>query len=610
MGRHVPIFLLLALAGLAPVGLLAWNSSRTLQADLALARAEERTLHDRAATAIAERIRGDLDKLLRQEQARHYSEYSYFHAPVQSQVLVNTGGNFAYNVSPISGDVPGNPLINGYLQMDPSGRLETPQTLGNPNPGPEQVASSQNFLQKLQGFSKLSSRIRTQGNQAQKPQRREPVDRRILDANRHAKERVATIQKANEGDRPAQEEIRQLAQQEDVPTEETVEIDYYPFQVFTLGGGGVGVKSSTTRSKDPIILALRRVVEQDEKMPREYFQGFELNLDHLKKVTFPRAIAAVAAPNFTASVVSRNQEGDRSVVRNLGPLLPHFELRSGPASPDKAVEGVRERHSRFQVVLGILACITAAALVLFWRLIRGEVDLGRRRQEFVSAVTHELKTPLTSIRMYAELLEDRWVEDPEKQQDYFTTIRSESERLSRLISNVLDYSRLERGKGALALVEVDAAVVARETLEALTPQVEDRGGRLRLHVPEPLPAVHLDRDAFTQVLINLVDNAVKYGSPTGAIDVTLTATPEHLVVTVDNQGDSIPRKERRRIFQDFRRGPGRGVREVSGVGLGLALVRRFARAHGGTVRCMEPVRPGARFQVTFRLAPGRGLETT
>ena len=609
MGRHVPAFLLLALAGLAPVGLLAWNSSRTLRADLALARAEERALHDRAATAIAERIRGDLARLLRQEQARHYSEYSYFHAPVQSQVFVNAGSNFAYNVSPLSRGVPGNPLVNGYLQMDPSGRLETPQTLGNPNPGPKQVASSKNFLTRLQGFSKLSGRIRTQARQVQRPQRTEPVNRRTLDANRHAKERVAKIQKANEGDQPAQKEIQQLAQQVEDQIEETVEIVYFPFQVFTLGGEGVVQASPAAWTKDPIILALRRVVEQDQKMPREYFQGFELNLDHLKKVTFPRAIAAVAASNFTACVVGRNQEGDRSVVRNLGPLLSHFELRAGPAFPDKVVEGVRKSHRRNLWVLGVLAGITATALVLFWRLLRGEVDLGRRRQEFVSAVTHELKTPLTSIRMYAELLEDRWVEDPEKQRDYFTTIRSESERLSRLISNVLDYSRLERGKRALARVEVDAAVLARETLEALMPRAKDRGGRLRLHLPEPLPAVHLDRDAFTQVLINLVDNALKYGAPSGAIDVTLTATPEHLVVTVDNQGHPIERKERRRIFQDFRRGRGRGVREVSGVGLGLALVRRFARAHGGSARCMEPPRPGARFQVTFCFAPDPGAET-
>ena len=151
---------------------------------------------------------------------------------------------------------------------------------------------------------------------------------------------------------------------------------------------------------------------------------------------------------------------------------------------------------------------------------------------------------------------------------------------------------------------------AREALNPLRRQVEESGGHLTLEGPDALPPFPLDRDAFTQILINLVDNAVKYGKAGGDIEVALSRTESELVLTVDNQGEQILPKERRRIFEDFRRGRGRERREVSGVGLGLALVRRFARAHGGEARCLDAAGPGARFQVTFRLTADGNEDST
>jgi len=611
MRRHLPVFLVLAIVVMAPAVYLFFYASESLPGELALAEAEERAIHEQAASAIAARIRKELGEVAEREKKRKYYEYNYyFQTPAKGQLFTSGSNQLTYNVSDLAGAMSRDPRVNGYIQWDGTGQLKTPEIQNNPSPRPEQVEQSQRFVGRLKNFARLHQQIRKQAQGGQQELRCDPVDRQTFDANRNSKQWAAEIQKANKGDVQAQQEIVLLNDQlAKVPQEDVVPVYYSDFYVYTLD-----VDPSDSREgapREPIVLAIRRVEERDEKAPRAYYQGFELNLDYLKAVTFPQAIAAVPAPNFAAHVTLRSSAGDRSIVRDLGRFLPAHELRAGPASRAVVRGGVEARYRRFYLALVVLATVIAGALFLFWRLLAGEVELGRRRQDFVSAVTHELKTPLTSIRMYAELLEDRWVEDPEKQREYYATIRSESERLSRLITNVLDFSRLERGRRALKLAPVDAAAVARDVVKPLQEQAAKAGGRLVLEAPESFPPFPLDRDALTQILINLVDNAIKYGAPGGRIAVKLEQTEHELVVTVDNPGENIPREDRKAIFQDFRRGKGRRCREVSGVGLGLALVRRFARAHGGTASCLDPERPGARFQVTFRRlsTPGNGPST-
>jgi len=608
MRRHMPAFLLLAIAVMAPAVYLFYYAVRSFPGELALAEAEERAIHARAARAIATRIVNELNDVAEREKNRKYYEYNYyFQTPAKAQLV--TGGNkqLAYNVSELSSAMTRDPRVNGYIQWDGTGQLKTPEIQNNPNPEPEQVERSQRFVGRFKNFTQLHEQIRRQAQGGQQKLRCDPVDRQTFDANRNSKQWAAKIKKANEGDVQAQQSVQVLNDQlAKAVQQEVVPVYYSDFSVYALDVDSSEPGARAEAPVEPIVLAIRRVEERDPEAPRAYYQGFELNLDYLKKVTFPQAIAAVPGPNFAAHVTLRSAPGNRSIVHDLGRFLPAHELRAGPASRDEVRSVVESRHRRFCVALAILAAVIAGALFLFWRLLAGEVELGRRRQDFVSAVTHELKTPLTSIRMYAELLEDRWVEDPEKQQEYFATIRSESERLSRLIANVLDFSRLERGRRALKLTPVDAAAVARETLKPLQERIAKADGRLDLEAPASLPPFPLDRDALTQILINLVDNAIKYGAPRGRIRVLLEQTDDRLVVTVDNQGEPIPREDRQLIFRDFRRGRGRRCREVSGVGLGLALVRRFARAHGGSADCLDPEHPGARFQVTFRRrsAPG------
>jgi signal transduction histidine kinase len=482
--------------------------------------------------------------------------------------------------------------------MDAAGRVQTPEILANPHPEPQQIARAQSYAGRLKNFARLFPQARERTSGATKDVQREPVDRQTLLYNRNAAPWAAQIKKANQGDRAAQQAITVMQNKQIDQGDEEITVTYSDFQVFTVDGGGVVGTSAGPR--EPLVLLLRRIEEGDARDPRVYHQGFELALDYLKTVTFPRAMAAIPVPNFTARVELRSAPGDRSLVRDLGRYLPVFELRGGPASAEAVRGHLEGQHRRFRILLVVVTTVVAGALYLFWRLLRSEVELGRRRQDFVSAVTHELKTPLTSIRMYAELLEDRWVADPDKQHEYSATIRRESERLGRLITNVLDFARLERGQRILQRVPLDVAAVTREVLSPQERTAAARGGQLRFSISGSLGSFSLDRDAFTQILINLVDNALKYGDPTEPIDVGLTRTADELRLTVENGGEPISPRERRRIFDDFRRGRGRPTHATRGVGLGLALVRRFARAHGGEARCVEASRPGARFEVRFR----------
>jgi signal transduction histidine kinase len=167
-------------------------------------------------------------------------------------------------------------------------------------------------------------------------------------------------------------------------------------------------------------------------------------------------------------------------------------------------------------LLYAFAAVLALAIVLglyaVYRMAAVRVRFAERRNNFVAAVSHELKTPLTAIRMYSEMLRDGMVEDEDKRQQYYTTITAETERLSRLINNVLELSRLERRERPIQLITADVTPLVREVVEMFRPHAQQAGFELELGAEPNLPAALFDRDALTQVLFNLLDNALKYGA--------------------------------------------------------------------------------------------------
>jgi signal transduction histidine kinase len=250
------------------------------------------------------------------------------------------------------------------------------------------------------------------------------------------------------------------------------------------------------------------------------------------------------------------------------------------------------------VLLGLVAVVGLFAVE---RMTRVVVDYARRRSDFVAAVSHELKTPLTSIRMYGEMLRDGLVPSDAKRSEYYGTITDESERLSRLIDNVLEFSRLEQDRRPLALVVGGLPQAIRETAEKLRSHVEREGFALRLELDEDLPTIRYDRDALTQLVFNLVDNALKYarGAATREIVIALRRTESGLELRVRDFGPGVPDEDLQRIFEPFFRVGEELTRSTKGSGIGLALVRELAERMGAAVRGRNAAGGGFEIAIAF-----------
>lgn len=243
----------------------------------------------------------------------------------------------------------------------------------------------------------------------------------------------------------------------------------------------------------------------------------------------------------------------------------------------------------------LLAAVAAMALLL------GALALGERRAAFVSAVTHELRTPLTTLRTYSEMLAEGMVKDEGKRQRYLATLQREADRLAHLVENVLSYARVERGRGAARAAET---LEVAALFERVRPRLEDRAAQAEMTlVVEPTPealALRGDPTAIEQILFNLVDNACKYAASAEdrRIELRAAATGDTVTLRVADHGPGVPDDVRRRLFHPFRRSAREAAGSAPGVGLGLALSRRLARAMSGDLRLVA----ASTFELTLRSA--------
>ncbi|MBI5500816.1 MAG: HAMP domain-containing histidine kinase [Deltaproteobacteria bacterium] len=279
------------------------------------------------------------------------------------------------------------------------------------------------------------------------------------------------------------------------------------------------------------------------------------------------------------------------------PDVPRIAAILRPGSPALDAEDREDR--RVLLILGGLSAVIAVAVLLSVLVLRRELELAQRRSDFLSAVSHELRAPVTTIRMYAEMLRDGWVDDAVRRSEYESAIVSEGERLSRLVENVLAYSRRERGK-PLAFRDADLAEKVREVAGVQRPVFERDKLELAVEAPETLPW-RFDPDAVTQILVNLLDNALKHSRDAAErrVLVRLSGAPDAATLAVRDHGPGVAAGEQKRIFEAFYRVGSELTRETRGTGLGLALVRRLARAHGGDVSVASAPGEGATFTVTL-----------
>jgi signal transduction histidine kinase len=249
----------------------------------------------------------------------------------------------------------------------------------------------------------------------------------------------------------------------------------------------------------------------------------------------------------------------------------------------------------------LLALLGGLGLFAVYRMITVTLAFAERRSNFVAAVTHELKTPLTSIRMYGEMLRDDLVADPAKRRAYYATITAESERLGRLIDNVLEFSRLERGTREMHLAVGELGPLVEELAELLRPHAERAGFALRVAVEPDLPPVRFERDALLQVLWNLVDNAVKYAARATAREIAIECRRhgDGVRLAVRDRGPGVASRQLARLFEPFHRGETELVRTTQGTGLGLALAKSLVERMGGAVAGANAA--GGGFEVSIAL---------
>jgi signal transduction histidine kinase len=251
------------------------------------------------------------------------------------------------------------------------------------------------------------------------------------------------------------------------------------------------------------------------------------------------------------------------------------------------------------MILGGLSLLLAGGIFLTYRNVSKEMDLAKLKSDFVSNVSHELRTPLSLIRLYAETLEMGRLPNQEKREEYYCIIRKESERLTALINNILDFSRIEAGRKEYDFRQTDLAELVRNTLDSYRYQIEQNGFSFQQHIASDLPPVRVDREAMARSLLNLVNNALKYSHNEKFLGVNLYRENGSLKLEVVDHGIGIPHPEQHKIFEKFYRVGDPLVHNTKGSGLGLALVRHIVEAHGGEVRVESDPGQGSKFIITL-----------
>jgi signal transduction histidine kinase len=387
--------------------------------------------------------------------------------------------------------------------------------------------------------------------------------------------------------------------------DEPVPVRYSRFQYLARPKDGAGPPLVAWRLVwIPSLHAEKRAVARD----RWILQGYALDPGRTFPEDWERDGAALLRRGDGGPPGDATRQAD--VVRALSAetLAP-----DGTADPSLGLVAVadlaavhedgRSARSRFVLLVGGLALVVGIGFAVLLRGVRRDVALARRKEDFVAAVTHELKTPLTGIRMYAEMLREGWVADGDAAVRYANRIIDESARLGGLVEQVLTLASLDRGLTQAVLERGDLAADVRAAAESLAPKAAQAGVALRIDVPDGLPPVPRDPRLVRPLVLNLVDNAIKYSerSPTKEVTVSLRVEGDRLVLRVADRGIGIPAQAKGRLFEPFQRAQDEMTRKAPGVGIGLALVRRYADAHGAKVSLDSEEGVGTTVVVRFPL---------
>jgi signal transduction histidine kinase len=347
--------------------------------------------------------------------------------------------------------------------------------------------------------------------------------------------------------------------------------------------------------------------------------GIIYDIDYLKNSFFPQALNDVMPEQNehemshpqTAMVIRGKDESPLAATASWDGGTPEVEmpfenafhgLMLGMKLRGTTIASISDHWLRTNfLTLGALSLLMGVGMILTYRNVAKELALAKLKSDFVSNVSHELRTPLALIRLYAETLEMGRISTSGKQQEYYEIIRKESERLTSLINNILDFSRIESGKKEYSFRQTDMADLVRSTLESYRLEIEQNGFKFEQKIASDVPPVWVDREAIARSLLNLVNNALKYSLTEKYLGVSLYRQNGGVKLEVADHGIGIPAKEQPKIFDKFYRVCDPLVHNTKGSGLGLSLVFHIVQAHGGEVAVESAPGHGSTFTITLPL---------
>lgn len=329
--------------------------------------------------------------------------------------------------------------------------------------------------------------------------------------------------------------------------------------------------------------------------------GYVIEAPHLLEHVNQRLAEFCAAANCRAALWIGDLRDNRSP-----PATDAFGLEGFPffqvVFHDTELAGPTDfRQHAFAYSMALLVLVTILGSVLVYRAVSQEVRLLQLRTDFVSAVSHEFRSPLSSILALSERLESARVRDSEKLAEYHHVIGQEARRLGALVTRLLDFAQIEEGRKVYSFERVELVAIAREAIQSCHFSVREE--RIRFCGQDAAPLwVRADRTALSHCIQNLIENAVKYSPPDSPIAVTCASADGSNVVDVQDRGIGIPRAEQTRIFEKFYRGRQASELNAQGVGIGLALVKHVMESHGGSVAVESQPGQGSRFRLLLPTA--------
>ena len=360
----------------------------------------------------------------------------------------------------------------------------------------------------------------------------------------------------------------------------------------------------------------------DDEQSSVRFVGFKIRQNALTEAALPALKQSqpsedvrIALIDVANNILAPSELATASIVLKQ-PFARFEQLASGTklalvAKGEDPLEAISSKSLLiYYILLGSVIVLIALGIVFILRDISREEEMSAMKSEFISNVSHEIKTPIATIRTLAENLNEGWVTGQVQQRDYFHLIEREAERLTHLVENILDFSRIDKARRNYRMELSSIGNVTRKVVGRFGLLVDGQGVVIKESIESNLPPCNLDVEAYEQALLNLLDNAVKFSRDEKVVEVSARLQDNTIIVTVTDHGIGIGKKDNERIFDKFFRSPPPDGRKIPGSGIGLTLVKETIEAHAGTVKVESEVGKGSTFTLSFPLPNDKTKEAS